>query len=217
MSLRNANAEQRDRRPLASEEPGGREGALPVRWCLAGASGAPCAVTGVRGGVVATRENGDGAVARASPPEAPVVLVGELYLDVASGIEVRVIDSRLPAGPAREFVVEAVDGSRPGERWLRAAAELQAVASPSPIGPRLPARRHPEGLVEAWRGAHLLAERLLERGQTMLDALEGRDRGVAFGVVADELGRLAAALRQATAVLEAHATAKATKLGGNGR
>jgi hypothetical protein len=209
-----ASAARRERWPLGRKEPRGRKGALPAPRPR-GNVRSPRADTGVRGGVVVGRGNGGGAAAPASLAAPVVVLVGELYLDVASGIEVRVIDSRLAAGAVREFVVEAVDGSRPGDRWLRGATELKAIASISPTHPRLVTRRDPDGLVQARRGAQSLAERLVERGQTMLDALEGRDRRVAFGAVADELGRLVPALRHAVAVLDA--MTRATRPGGNAR
>jgi hypothetical protein len=163
----------------------------------------------------------NGVLAGATAVAAPVVrrpecqvLIGECYVDAASGVEIRVVDSRLPVGPAREFVVEANDGSHPGERWVRTAGELRVVARPS--APQACTRGNGDDLA-ALRHAASLAERLVEAGQTMLGVLAGREHGASLRAVVDKAGQLVSALRQLAAVLEACAGARGTKPGGNAR
>ncbi len=212
MTLERAKTRRRDRWPPVREEPRGCDGALSAPVAR-GDSRSPGAVTGVRGYLV-LGGNGNGVIARASPPKPPVVLVGEVYLDVADGVEVRVLDSRLAAGSAREFVVETVDGSRPGERWVRSAVELRAVASPPPLQACGEREADP---ARALRQARSLAERLVEAGQMVLETLVGRERGVPLHVVAERAGQLASALHNAAAMLEESTAAKTSKPGGNAR
>ncbi len=52
------------------------------------------------------------------------VLIGAEYLDGGSHLRVRVVDTQRSGAGAHSFVVESVNGERPGERWLCAAASL---------------------------------------------------------------------------------------------
>jgi len=70
-----------------------------------------------------TRSGANG-LARARGPR---VLVGETYLDAASGLPVRVLDALRSPSQRDRFVVEPANGERPGERWVRAARELQPI------------------------------------------------------------------------------------------
>jgi hypothetical protein len=112
---------------------------------------------------------------------APAILVGETYLEATSGVTVRVLDSQhMAAGPVR-FVVEAADGSRPGEHWRCTADKLRGAASSARSPAPTSAAARPDAILEAFKEALSCTKRLLESGQEAVNA--------------GEVGRLASTLR----------------------
>jgi hypothetical protein len=117
------------------------------------------------------------------------VLVGAIYLDVTSGLTVRVLDSRPDERHARVCLVEATDGSRPGEQWLYPLRKLigPTVSSASPA---------PDHLLAAAKDLFHCAERLLALGHGSPGegaiAIARRVKAVGDGILgraAGELGR----------------------------
>jgi len=117
------------------------------------------------------------------------VLVGATYLDVTSGLTVRVLDLRPDQGHARVCLVEATDGSRPGEQWLCPSRKLigPTVSSASPA---------PDDLLAAAKDLLHCAERLLTLGHGSptegVIAVARRVKAVGDGILgraAGELGR----------------------------
>ena len=63
----------------------------------------------------------------------PRVLVGGTYVDLSTGLLVRVLDSKgSSAGPKGSFIVESATSSRPGERWVCAERDLREGRDGSP-------------------------------------------------------------------------------------